>query len=165
VISGPADELDEYCEAIRKMERARLSANHPEQYAIKPALEDTQAHIDEFAEATGDRQWIHVDPERAARESPYGRTVAHGFLTLSLLAHLYQETITVTGLRMGINYGFNRVRFTGPVPSGARIRARFRLSALDEIPRGVQMTWDVTMECEGAEKPVLVAEWLNRRQN
>ena len=136
-----------------------------DEVAVSDWFEVTQAHIDEFAEATGDRQWIHVDPERAARESPYGRTVAHGFLTLSLLAHLYQETVTVTGLRMGINYGFNRVRFTGPVPSGARIRAHFRLAALDEIPNGVQMTWDVTVECEGAEKPVLVAEWLNRRQN
>jgi acyl dehydratase len=136
-----------------------------DEVAVSDWLEVTQAHIDEFAEATGDRQWIHVDPERAARESPYGRTIAHGFLTLSLLAHLYQETITVTGLSMGINYGFNRVRFTGPVPSGARIRAHFRLAALDEIPKGVQMTWDVSVECEGADKPVLVAEWLNRRQN
>jgi acyl dehydratase len=133
--------------------------------AVSDWFEVTQAHIDEFAEATGDRQWIHVDPERAARESPYGRTVAHGFLTLSLLAHLYQETVTVTGLRMGINYGFNRVRFTGPVPSGARIRARFRLAALEDVPNGVQMTWDVKVECEGAERPVLVAEWLNRRQS
>jgi acyl dehydratase len=133
--------------------------------AVSDWFEVTQAHIDEFAEATGDRQWIHVDPERAARESPYGRTVAHGFLTLSLLAHLYQETVTVTGLRMGINYGFNRVRFTGPVPSGARIRARFRLAALEDIPNGVQMTWDIKVECEGAERPVLVAEWLNRRQS
>jgi acyl dehydratase len=133
--------------------------------AVSDWFEVTQAHIDEFAEATGDRQWIHVDPERAARESPYGRTVAHGFLTLSLLAHLYQETVTVTGLRMGINYGFNRVRFTGPVPSGARIRARFRLAALEDVPNGVQMTWDVKVECEGAERPVLVAEWLNRRRS
>lgn len=136
-----------------------------DEVAVSDWFEVTQAHIDEFAEATGDRQWIHVDPERAARESPYGRTIAHGFLTLSLLAHVYQETITVTGLRMGINYGFNRVRFTGPVPSGARIRTRFRLAALDDIPDGVQMTWDVKVECEGAAKPVLVAEWLNRRQN
>lgn len=141
--------------------RTRIGA----EIGVSDWLEVTQAHIDEFAEATGDRQWIHVDPERAARESPYGRTVAHGFLTLSLLAHLYGETITVTGLRMGINYGFNRVRFTGPVPSGARIRARFRLAALEDIPNGVQLTWDVKVECEGAERPVLVAEWLNRRQN
>ncbi len=133
--------------------------------AVSDWFEVTQAHIDEFAEATGDRQWIHVDPERAARESPFGRTIAHGFLTLSLLAHLYQKTISVTGLRMGINYGFNRVRFTGPVPSGARIRARFRLAALEDIANGVQMTWDVQVERDGAERPVLVAEWLNRRQN
>ncbi len=136
-----------------------------DEVAVSDWFEVTQSHIDEFAEATLDQQWIHVDPERAARESPYGRTIAHGFLTLSLLAHLYQETITVTGLRMGINYGFNRVRFTGPVPSGARIRAHFRLAALDEIANGVQMTWNVEVECEGAEKPVLIAEWLNRRQN
>jgi len=133
--------------------------------AVSDWLEVTQEHIDEFAEATGDRQWIHVDPERAARESPYGRTVAHGFLTLSMLSRFLSESITVTGMRMGINYGFDRVRFTGPVPSGTRIRAHFTLAKLEDIANGVQMTWGVTVEREGAERPVLVADWITRRQN
>lgn len=122
-----------------------------------------QERIQHFAEATGDYQWIHVDRERAAKESPYKTTVAHGFLTLSLLPHLLQEAIEMQGVRMGINYGLNRVRFTGPVPAGARVRAHFRLAAVEDIERGVQMTWDVSVEREGEAKPVLVAEWLTRR--
>jgi len=141
--------------------RGRVGA----EVAVSDWIEVTQEHIDEFAEATGDRQWIHVDPERAARESPYGRTVAHGFLTLSMLSRFLGESITVTGMRMGINYGFDRVRFTGPVPSGSRIRARFTLAKLEEIPNGIQMTWGVTVEREGGERPVLVADWITRRQN
>jgi acyl dehydratase len=128
-------------------------------------FEVTQDHINEFAEATGDRQWLHVDPDRASRESPFGRTIAHGFLTLSMLSRMIEETITVTGMRMGINYGFNRVRFTGPVPSGSRIRAHFVLAALDDLEGGVQMTWNVSVEREGETKPVLVAEWLTRRHD
>jgi acyl dehydratase len=123
----------------------------------------TQQRIHEFAEATEDAQWIHVDEERAARESPYGTTVAHGFLTLSLLPHFLREALDVQGARMGINYGLNRVRFTGPVPSGSRVRARFRLAACDNLPGAVQTTWEVTVEREGEAKPVLVAEWLTRR--
>ena len=122
-----------------------------------------QERIGRFAEATGDRQWIHVDPERAARESPYGAAVAHGFLTLALLPHLMMQTIDIQGVRMGVNYGLDRVRFTAPVPAGCRIRARFRLAGVEDIERGVQMTWSVTVEREGEEKPVLVAEWLTRR--
>ena len=99
----------------------------------------TQEHIDEFADATGDDQWIHVDRERAARESPYGVTVAHGFLTLSLLPHFFKEAVEIEGARMGINYGLNRVRFTGPVPAGSRVRARFRLESAEGIEQGVQM--------------------------
>jgi len=123
----------------------------------------SQEHIDEFAEATGDDQWIHVDRERAARESPYRTTVAHGFLTLSLLPHFLREAVEIQGARMGINYGLNRVRFTGPVPSGSRVRARFRLAAAEPIERGVQTVWSVTVEREGDDKPVLVAEWVTRR--
>jgi len=123
----------------------------------------TQERIREFAEATEDPQWIHVDEERAAKESPYGRTVAHGFLTLALLPHFLRQALEIEGARMGINYGLNRVRFTGPVPSGSRVRARFRLAACDEITGGVQTTWEVTVEREGEAKPVLVAEWLTRR--
>jgi acyl dehydratase len=122
-----------------------------------------QDRIREFAEATGDHQWIHVDAERAAKESPYGTTVAHGFLTLSLLPHLLAQAIEIRGARMGVNYGLNRVRFTGPVPAGARVRARFTLAACEDIAQGVQTTWTVTVEREGEPKPVLVAEWLTRR--
>jgi acyl dehydratase len=123
----------------------------------------SQERIDAFAGATEDHQWIHVDRERAARESPYGTTVAHGFLSLSLLPHLLGQTVEIQGMRLGINYGLNRVRFTGPVPAGSRVRARFRLAAVEDIDRGVQVTWNVTVEREGEAKPVLVAEWLTRR--
>jgi len=123
----------------------------------------SQERIDGFSDATEDHQWIHVDRERAIRESPYGTTVAHGFLSLSLLPHLLEDAIEVQGTRLGINYGMNRVRFTGPVPAGSRVRARFRLAAVEDIDRGVQMTWNVTVEREGEAKPVLVAEWITRR--
>jgi acyl dehydratase len=132
--------------------------------AVTEWMAVTQEHIDEFADATGDHQWIHVDRERAVRESPYGTTVAHGFLTLSLLPHFFKEAVEIQGARMGINYGLNRVRFTGPVPAGARVRARFRLASAEDIEQGVQMAWSVTVEVEGADKPALVAEWVTRRQ-
>ncbi|MGE5794798.1 MAG: MaoC family dehydratase [Bacteroidota bacterium] len=125
-------------------------------------LEITQERIDKFADAAGDHQWIHVDRERAARESGFGRTIAHGFLTLSVLSQLRGDSIEVSGQRMGINYGLNRLRFTSPVPSGSRVRARFVLAALDPIEGGVQSTWNVTVEREGGDKPALVAEWLTR---
>ena len=125
-------------------------------------LEVPQERIDQFADATGDRQWIHIDPERAARESPFKTTIAHGFLTLSLLSALARVAISVGGVRMGINYGLNRVRFVSPVPAGAHIRGRFTLGTLEEIKGGVQATWNVTVECEGSEKPCCVAEWLVR---
>ena len=125
-------------------------------------LEITQERIDKFAEAGGDFQWIHVDPGRAARESPFGRTIAHGFLTLSVLSQLLSDSIEIAGKRMGINYGLNRLRFTSPVPSGSRVRARFALAALDPVEGGVQTTWNVTVDLEGGDKPALVAEWLTR---
>ena len=131
--------------------------------AVTDWLSVSQERIDAFAGATEDHQWIHVDRERAARESPYGTTVAHGFLTLSLLPHLMQQAIEIQGTRLGINYGLNRVRFTGPLPAGSRVRAHFRLAAVEDIDRGVQMTWTVPVEREGEAKPVLVAEWLTRR--
>ncbi len=133
------------------------------QVAVTEWMTVTQEHIDEFADATGDDQWIHVDPERAARESPYRTTVAHGFLTLSLLPYFFKEAVDIQGARMGINYGLNRVRFTGPVPAGSRVRARFRLDQAEPIDGGVQMVWGVTVECEGEAKPALVAEWITRR--
>jgi len=131
--------------------------------AVTDWVSVTQERIDVFAAATGDDQWIHVDRERAARESPYGVTVAHGFLTLSLLPYLMREAVDLQGARMGINYGLNRVRFTGPVPAGSRVRARFRLAAAEEVEDGVQAVWSVTVEREGEVKPVLVAEWITRR--
>ncbi|HEY3025235.1 MAG TPA: MaoC family dehydratase [Pyrinomonadaceae bacterium] len=125
-------------------------------------VEVLQDRINQFAEATEDRQWIHVDPERSARESPFKETIAHGFLTLSLLSELGKRAISVGGVKMGINYGLNRVRFVSPVPAGSRIRGRFTLSELAEIRGGVQATWNVTVERDGYEKPACVAEWLVR---
>jgi len=131
--------------------------------AVTDWLEVTQSRINQFAEATGDHQWIHVDPERAKRESPYGATIAHGFLTLSLLSSLMSQAIKIrSGIKMGINYGLNRVRFPNAVPAGSQIRARVTLQTLEEIAGGVQATWGVTVECQGAEKPCCVAEWLVR---
>lgn len=125
-------------------------------------LEVTQGRINQFADATGDHQWIHVDPARAEAESPYGTTIAHGFLTLSLLSALIKTAFTVGGIKMGINYGLNRVRFVSAVKAGARIRARFTLAALEEVTDGVQATWQATIEVEGGAKPACVAEWLVR---
>lgn len=125
-------------------------------------LEVSQERIDQFAEASEDRQWIHLDRERAARESPFKNTIAHGFLTLSLLSALARLAISVGGVRMGINYGLNRVRFVSPVPAGVRIRGRFTLASVEEIKGGVQSTWNVTVEREGFDKPCCVAEWLVR---
>ncbi|HKB61957.1 MAG TPA: MaoC family dehydratase [Burkholderiales bacterium] len=133
--------------------------------AVTDWLAVTQERIDGFADATEDHQWIHVDRERAGRKSPYGTTVAHGFLSLSLLPYLLGQAIEIQGTRLGINYGLNRVRFTGPVPAGSCVRARFRLDAVEDIPKGVQTTWNVTLERKGEAKPVLVAEWITRRNN
>ena len=122
-----------------------------------------QRMIDAFAQATGDHQWIHVDRERARKESPYGRTIAHGFLTLSLLSRLSNEVIEVRGdFGRRINYGLNRVRFPAPVPEGSRIRARLTLGSLEDIEGGHQIVWQVTTDVEGSQKPALAAEWLIR---
>jgi acyl dehydratase len=125
-------------------------------------LEVTQDLIAAFAEVTADRQWIHVDTERARVESPYGTTIAHGFLTLALLSRLHGQSVQIRGFARGINYGFNRVRFPAAVPAGARIRSRSTLHALAEIAGGVQLTWHVTLEIEGQSRPALVAEWIVR---
>jgi acyl dehydratase len=121
-----------------------------------------QPMIDKFAEATGDHQWIHVDAERAAK-GPFGTTIAHGFLTLSLLPRLAETALKVENVRMGVNYGLNRVRFPAPVPSGSRLRARLKLAAYEPIDGGAQLTMQVTMEREGTDKPVCVAEAVSRR--
>ncbi len=133
-----------------------------QEVAVSAWLEVSQARIDKFAEATDDRQWIHIDRARAAAESPFKTTVAHGFLTLSLVSALIRRALTFGGVRMAINYGVNRVRFVSPVPSGARIRARFTPTAVDQASGGVQVTWSVTIEREGGDKPCCVVEWLVR---
>jgi len=122
----------------------------------------TQERIDAFADATGDHQWIHVDTERARAETPFGATIAHGFLTLSLLTVLMHDAVTVDGPRMTLNYGLNRVRFVSAVPSGSRVRARIALGKIEDIGDSIQATWSVTVEREGGDKPAAVAEWIVR---
>ena len=123
----------------------------------------SQRHIDLFAEASGDFQWIHVDVARAHKESPYGNTIAHGFLTLSLLGQFYAKHVSLPFCEMGLNYGLNKVRFTSPVVAGSRLRGRFVLARLDDIAGGVQLTFAVTLEVEGQERPALVAESVIRQ--
>jgi acyl dehydratase len=133
-----------------------------QEIAVSDWLEVTQSRIDQFAAATGDNQWIHVDPARAATESPFKTTIAHGFLTLSLLSPLIRESMQFSGLRMAINYGLNRVRFVSPVPAGARIRARITAQAVEEVTGGFQVTWQVTIEREQGGKPACIADWIVR---
>ncbi|MGB2819248.1 MAG: MaoC family dehydratase [Burkholderiaceae bacterium] len=146
----------------------QLVASVGREVAVSDWLTISQPMIDEFADAVSDRQWIHVDPERAGRESPFRdscgerRTVAHGFLTLSLLTRMLENAIEVSDRQTGINVGFNKVRFTRPVTSGSRVRGRFVLREAKPIAGGAQFVWDVTVQCEGDDKPVLVAEWLTR---
>lgn len=126
-------------------------------------IDISQSDVNQFAQATGDHQWIHTDPERARKESPFGGPVAHGFLTLSLLPALMAKTIKVNGVRMGVNYGLNRVRFTAPVPVGAAVRLHAKLVSVDAPDSSVAtLTWTVTMEARGTAKPVCVAETLSR---
>lgn len=130
---------------------------------VSPWRVVTQDAIAQFADVTGDRQWIHVDVERARSESAYGTTIAHGFLTLSLVSLLLREAVgTISGTRMGINYGLNKVRFPAPVPSGSRVRGRCTLQQLEPIDGGVQATWSVLIERDGSAKPCCAAEWLVR---
>lgn len=124
----------------------------------------TQDRVQQFADATLDHQWIHVDVERANRESPFKGPIAHGFLTMSLLAHFMQQAVAIKqGLRMGVNYGMNKVRFVSPVRVGSRIRARFVLQSIKDVePNGVEAQYNATIEAEGSDKPACVAEWLVR---
>jgi acyl dehydratase len=121
-----------------------------------------QPRIDAFADATLDHQWIHIDPARAA-QGPFGTTIAHGFLTLSLLPAFFASAFDIGDVRMGVNYGLNRVRFTAPVPVGSRLRASFRLLAYEPLDGGAQLVTEVTVEREGAERPACVAEAVTRR--
>lgn len=141
----------------------RLGERAGEEVGTSDWISVTQDRINAFADATGDHQWIHVDRERATTESPYGTTIAHGFLTLSLISALMRNAISIGGLRMTLNYGANRVRFVSAVPAGSRIRARIVLQSLTPVDGGAQQaTWNITVEREGATKPCLVAEWLVR---
>ena len=144
------------------VELAHLGALVGREVATSDWLVITQDRINAFADATGDTQWIHVDTGRARTETPFGATIAHGFLTLSLLSALMRDAVTVDGPRMTLNYGLNRVRFVSPVPSGSRIRARVALAAIDDMGDSIQATWSVTIEREGGDKPAVVAEWIVR---
>ncbi len=146
----------------RELAGADLRALVNQEIAVSEYLEVSQDLIDRFADTTLDRQWIHTDPERARAHSPFGGTVAHGFLTISLIPHLLLETIAVKDARLALNLGLNQVRFRSAVPAGSRIRARVVLSALEEGRRFVQCTWLVTIEREGGQLPACVAEWLVR---
>ena len=131
--------------------------------AVTDWLTVTQDRIGQFAEATGDHQWIHLDRERARKESPYGTTIAHGFLTLSLVSQFMKQAVEIRGgLRMAVNYGLDRVRFTAPVPSGARVRGRFVPAVVEETGGNVQITWSVTIERENGDRPCCVADWIVR---
>jgi acyl dehydratase len=144
------------------MHITELTADAEQPLAVSDWLTVTQDMIDRFAAVTGDAQWIHTDPVRAASQSPFGTTIAHGFLTLALVSRLASTALAFGGVRMSVNYGLNRVRFTAPVLSGSRIRARFAVGELTPLDGGVQVTWGVTIEREGSDKPCCVAEWVVR---
>ena len=141
---------------------ADLVALTGQEVAVSEWTTITQQQIIKFAEATGDHQWIHLDPVKAAA-GPFGATIAHGFLTLSLIPQFFSQSFTIVGSRMGVNYGLNKVRFTAPVPVDSRLRARLKLMVCEPVDNvGVQMTWEVTIEREGSTKPVCIAESLVR---
>ena len=142
---------------------SELRALVGQEVAVSDWITVTQEQVNLFAQATGDHQWIHVDVERA-RAGPFGAPIAHGFLTLSLIPKLFESAIEIRNSGMGVNYGLNKVRFTSPVPVGSRLRGRMTLLACDPIDsNGMQMTWQVTVEREGADKPACVAQTLARR--
>lgn len=142
---------------------AALSAQVGTTVAVSDWLTISQTQIDLFAQATGDHQWIHVDPVRAA-QGPFGTPIAHGFLTLSLIPRFMEASLAVTEARMGVNYGLNRVRFVSPVPVNSRLRAHLKLLSAEPMDNGgVQQSWEVTIEREGAAKPACVAEALVRQ--
>jgi acyl dehydratase len=138
-----------------------LESRVGEEIAVSPWVEMSQERIDLFAKATEDYQWIHVNPEKA-KKSSLGTTIAHGYLTLSMLPKLIESTFEFSDRKMGVNYGLNKVRFTAPVPAGAKIRARFALAKYEKLEGGVQTTWSVTVEREGGDKPAMVAETISR---
>jgi acyl dehydratase len=134
-----------------------------QEIAVTDWFNVTQERIQQFADATLDHQWIHVDVERARRESPFKAPIAHGFLTLSLLPHFMHQALEIKqGIRLGVNYGLNRVRFVSPVRTGSNIRARIVLQSLKDVPNGMEAVFNATVEVEGGEKPCCVAEWVVR---
>ncbi|NHZ64303.1 MaoC family dehydratase [Massilia genomosp. 1] len=142
---------------------AEMQALVGQELAVSDWVEITQQRVNQFADATDDDQWIHVDLERCARESPFGGPVAHGFLTLSLISGLFDRALRMVDARMVVNYGLNKVRFPAPVPVGSRVRARLTLQRVEPIDGGAQLEWSVIVEREGGAKPVCVAELLVRR--
>ena len=133
------------------------------QEMVSPWREVTQDHVTAFADITGDRQWIHVDADRASRESPFGSTIAHGFYTLALASRLLRDAVgAIEGARLGVNYGLNKVRFPAPLPCGSHVRGRCTLIRVDAVDGGVQATWSIVVERDGAAKPCCAAEWLVR---
>jgi acyl dehydratase len=139
-----------------------LESRVGEEVGVSPWVEMPQERIDLFAKATEDFQWIHIDPARA-KDSPFGTTIAHGFLTLSMVPKLVESTFEFSDRKMGVNYGLNRVRFTAPVPAGSSIRGRFKLAKYEKMDDGgVQTTWSVTVERQGGDKPVMIAETVSR---
>lgn len=141
---------------------ADLQALVGQEVGVSGWISVDQHRIDLFAAATGDHQWIHIDPMRAA-QGPFGTTIAHGFLTLALLPEMSASAFEVRDTRMGVNYGLGRVRFPAPVPAGSRLRGHFKLVKYEPLEGGAQLTVEVTMEREGTDKPVCVAESLARR--
>ena len=141
---------------------AELQSLVGQELAVSDWITVTQERIQLFADATNDHQWIHLDAERA-KDGPFGTTIAHGFLTLSLLPEMAASAFGVRETRMGVNYGLNKVRFPAPVPSGSRLRGRFKLVNYEPLEGGAQITVQVTMEREGSDKPVCIAESIGRR--
>ena len=147
---------------IHSLEEAKQLAG--QEVGVSDWIEMTQERIDRFSDSSDDHQWIHINVARAKAESPYGGTIAHGFLTLSLMSTMLAAAVRFElGGKLNINYGLNRVRFPSDVPAGARVRGRFTLQKVDEFPGGVQFTWNATVEAEGAAKPCVVAEWITRQ--
>jgi acyl dehydratase len=157
-----ADNKGEIMKSTRFAGIADAKARIGQEIGVTDWMLIDQERVNAFAKVTGDEQWIHVDVERAKRESPFGGPIAHGYLTLSLLAKFAQECIAVEGVKLAVNYGLNRVRFTSPVKVGSRVRARFVLGAVDDIPGGAQIVWQAVIEIEGSDKPACAAEMVTR---
>lgn len=134
-----------------------------QEVAVSDWMDITQERVNQFADATNDHQWIHVDVERAKRESPFGGPIAHGFLTIALVPAMLESALRMVDMKMGVNYGLNKVRLPAPVPVGSRLRARMTIQAIQDIEGGAQVEWGVVIEREGGSKPVCVAEFLMRR--